>query len=85
MKFKQEIATDGEWTDWITPIMTGYKMACCDCGLVHNIDFQATKVIEKFPDGTWDHEPLDIDDYRIQLRVSRNNRSTGQIRRHMNT
>jgi len=25
---------------WIRPIKTGYKMACCDCGLVHEIDFK---------------------------------------------
>ena len=24
---------------WIFPVMTGYKLKCCDCGLVHHIDF----------------------------------------------
>lgn len=28
---------DGEW---VQPIRKGYKMACCDCGLVHSIDFR---------------------------------------------
>jgi len=30
--------------DWETPRMTGYKLMCCDCGLVHIINF---KVINK--------------------------------------
>lgn len=28
---------EGEWHE---PIHDGYKMVCCDCGLVHNVDFQ---------------------------------------------
>ena len=28
---------DGEW---IQPIMSGWKMSCCDCGLVHKIEFR---------------------------------------------
>jgi hypothetical protein len=27
---------DGEW---IAPKMRGYHLACCDCGLVHKLDF----------------------------------------------
>ncbi len=26
--------------DWIQPVRKGYKMACCDCGLVHTINFR---------------------------------------------
>jgi hypothetical protein len=26
--------------EWIRPVKTNYKMACCDCGLVHNMDFK---------------------------------------------
>jgi hypothetical protein len=28
---------DGEW---VQPTESGYKMACCDCGLVHSMDFR---------------------------------------------
>lgn len=28
---------DGEW---FAPKRNGYKMACCDCGLVHTLDFR---------------------------------------------
>ena len=26
--------------EWVQPIRKGYKMACCDCGLVHVFDFR---------------------------------------------
>jgi len=26
--------------EWVLPVRRGYKMACCDCGLVHRIDFR---------------------------------------------
>lgn len=32
--------TDGEW---VQPVRRGYKMACCDCGLVHVINFRIRK------------------------------------------
>ena len=25
--------------EWVNPVLKDYKMACCDCGLVHSIDF----------------------------------------------
>jgi hypothetical protein len=28
---------DGEWT---VPVMRGYRMRCCNCGLVHKVDFE---------------------------------------------
>lgn len=35
MKYKQ--VYDGEW---IEPVMRGYRVKCCDCHLVHNMDFK---------------------------------------------
>jgi hypothetical protein len=26
--------------EWIQPITEGYRMSCCDCGLVHLVDFR---------------------------------------------
>lgn len=26
--------------EWVQPVERGYKMACCDCGLVHNVEFR---------------------------------------------
>jgi hypothetical protein len=25
--------------EWVSPVRKGYRMACCDCGLVHKMDF----------------------------------------------
>ena len=65
-RYRQEEAkhSDG-WSRWVYPVMKGYKMSCCDCGLVHEMEFRVTS---------------DYD--RVEFRVRRNNRSTGQVRRH---
>jgi hypothetical protein len=49
---------------WVQPVRKGYKFACCDCGLVHKLDFR-------------------VKDRRVQFRVFRDNRATGQMRRSM--
>lgn len=38
-RFRRETENDDGWSDWIHPL-PGYKMACCDCGLVHNMEFR---------------------------------------------
>lgn len=44
------------------------QLACCDCGMVHNIYFVV------------DDNELD----KVHITTHRNNRSTGQMRRHNN-
>lgn len=29
--------------EWVQPVRRGYRMACCDCGLVHTMDFRVSK------------------------------------------
>ena len=29
--------------EWQQPVTKGYKMSCCDCGLVHRMDFRIRK------------------------------------------
>lgn len=63
-RFRQEHAGEDGWSDWVHPL-GGYKMACCDCGLVHDLEFR-------------------LDDLnQLNYRARRNERSTGQMRRHM--
>lgn len=38
--FKQEYAENGRWSRWVQPVRKGYKLCCCDCGLVHDMDFR---------------------------------------------
>jgi hypothetical protein len=28
--------------EWVQPVLRGYKLACCDCGLVHRMDFRVS-------------------------------------------
>jgi hypothetical protein len=79
-KFKKLTAGDGGWSDWQAPVQ-GYKMACCDCGLVHDVEFQVLKITKD--DGLdFSGKEMPWGKYRIVLRARRNNRSTGQLRRH---
>ena len=70
------------WTDWQRPVMRGYRLGCCDCGLVHDIDFRVVKVVKRHRNGIKEGEVLSSRDYRVEFRVRRNERSTGQVRRH---
>jgi len=54
---------DGEW---IRPRMKGWKMACCDCGLVHVMNFKLRK---EWPGG-------------IMVQATRDNRATAAKRRY---
>ena len=29
--------------EWVQPIRRGYRMMCCDCGLVHRLNFRLVK------------------------------------------
>ena len=36
---------DGEW---VTPIMRGYRLVCCACGVVHRLNFRIVKGVLTF-------------------------------------
>ena len=55
----------------VTPVMDNYLMKCCDCGLVHAMDFRAVKVTEHYETGEWAYKALDPAKYRILLRARR--------------
>ena len=63
------VNADG-WTDWIKPEQPKprgvYKLACCDCGLVHDVQFRVDR---------------DGDEHVVVMRLRRNNRSTAAMRR----
>jgi hypothetical protein len=44
MKYEQAIAGEGDWTKWYSPLhgngKKNYRLACCDCGLVHEMQFR---------------------------------------------
>ena len=79
--YEQIEAEHGEFSKDIYPIMRGYKIACCDCGLVHDVEYNAVKVTKRLRNGTFEVETLDPEKYRVEFRVRRNARSTAMIRR----
>ena len=40
---KHEVDTPGEWSEWVCPDPTQYFMKCCNCGLVHEMQFNIVK------------------------------------------
>jgi hypothetical protein len=69
-----------EWTDWETPNMKNHQLTCGDCGLVHNIEFNAIKYIDGNQNGFFTYSDLDKKKYRVKYRVMRDDISTDQFR-----
>lgn len=42
--------------EWVRPIKHGYKLACCDCGLVHIMDFKTTHKGQRVQFRVWRDE-----------------------------
>jgi hypothetical protein len=42
-RYVQLIEGEDGWTDWHQPNHTDYKLACCDCGLIHKMQFRVVK------------------------------------------
>ncbi len=76
------VETSTGWSDWIAPNMTGYRMACCDCGLVHDMEFGVFTAVDIEGKSNW-HRILkkDVKNGRVRFRARRNNRSTAAVRR----
>ena len=71
MRIKKITAKKGGFCEWQYPIMKGYRMQCCDCGLIHKVEFKVIKIIKRFKNGTWAMKELKSKDYRIGLRMKR--------------
>lgn len=56
--------------EWVKPVMDNYLMKCCDCGLVHEMDFRVVRIIEEYEDGTRTVELVE-GRYEVQLRARR--------------
>jgi hypothetical protein len=76
---KMHVVTDGEE---VTPVMKGYRMACCDCGLVHTVAFTVIRKTYDSDGDSYTWKPVEDKRYGLMLTARRNNRSTGQMRRY---
>ena len=59
------------WCEWQLPKMRGYLMQCCDCGLVHEVEFRVVKATKRKRWGWKDGEIIDDPDYQVQMRMRR--------------
>lgn len=63
-RYRKEYETEDGWSEWIHPL-PGYRFACCDCGLVHEMEL-----------ATETNNPS-----RLIFRARRDNRATAGLRR----
>lgn len=40
------VKNEGDWSEWVNPDNDSYMMKCCDCGLVHEMQFKVAKYSE---------------------------------------
>lgn len=85
-KQRRHKAGVGGWSDMVLPNMEKpFGFTCCDCGLVHDLAFDVYKIVRREADGTMTAKggPLPPKVYQVAFKARRNERSTGQVRRHM--
>ena len=56
------------WSGWICPSPDSYLMKCCDCGLVHELQFRVAKYE---PRPSVEHKIVDDPDTQTQFRARR--------------
>ena len=78
---RPEHETASGYSRWIRPIMRSYMMSCCDCGLVHEMQFKAVKVVKRGKAGYWSGLLLPNRDYRVMFRARRAPRYTAKQRK----
>lgn len=59
--------------EWVSPIRNGYKMVCCDCGLVHDMDFRAVNLKYNRKKKMYEVHPIKKAD--VVFRVRRNTKA----------
>ena len=63
----QEALEDG-WCDWVCPKPQGYLMQCCDCELIHEVDF---RVVRYESEDSEVYEVVDDHNLEAQMRLRR--------------
>jgi hypothetical protein len=43
---EHKVKNEGDWSEWVNPDSEQYFMKCCDCGLVHEMQFKVVKYSE---------------------------------------
>jgi hypothetical protein len=71
-----------QWTKIEIKSNQQLKMKCMDCGLIHALKFKIIQVVANDRKGNYTYT-LSNKTFRIMMRIKKNNRSTGQLRRNI--
>lgn len=82
-RHEQLYAGPDGWSRWLWPIMQGYRLTCCDCGLVHDIEVMVHKATGGANALKFRAENRPARGYRIRWRFRTNKRATAAVRRYI--
>jgi len=63
---KHEVESPDDWSEWVCPNPDEYFMKCCDCGLVHEVQYR----VARYGEGDY-CELVDDKDVQAQFRMRR--------------
>jgi hypothetical protein len=63
---KHEVESPEDWSEWVCPNPDEYFMKCCDCGLVHEVQYR----VARYGEGDY-CELVDDKDVQAQFRMRR--------------
>ena len=61
-------ALEDGWCNWVCPKPQGYLMQCCDCELIHEVDF---RVVRYESENSEVYEVVDDPNLQAQMRMKR--------------
>lgn len=70
IRVEKQITRRG-FSRWVNPVPNGYLLACCDCGLVHEMEFRAFKRGMARADGAYTLKVLRPSQYGVRFRARR--------------
>jgi len=80
-KHQRPKVNDDGWCEWIYPYMDDYRLACCDCGLVHQMQLKIVRV-KHLSNKTMLVKDSKATSLTVAFRAKRHERATAQTRRH---
>lgn len=66
------------WSEWKAPKHNGYRFVCCDCGLVHEMEFRVFKIVNEEQDGRL--QVKTVDGFGVEFRARRDDEETERER-----
>ena len=68
VKCEPQLALEDGFCNWVCPTSTGYLMQCCDCELIHEVDFRVVKYKSNDSD---EFDVIEDKNTQVQFRMRR--------------